>query len=194
MSVHLTHAMVFRNAPHETVCGDRGAVLEGRHGTLFIVADGLGHGPEAHLAATRATEIASANREVALEPLMQMLDRGLASTRGAAVSMMRIEHGEQHPTPQMAFVGVGNVECRARSRKPIQPLTLPGIVGRGVRRIRCFTFPVSVSDMFVLFTDGISSRMELDPTEDPEALSRAVLAQYARGTDDALALAIRVAA
>lgn len=187
--VRPTHAIASRNAPNETTCGDCGVVLTGSDHTLVVVADGVGHGPDARLAALRATEVAAANVELPLDRLMEHIDRALVSTRGAAVSMIRIGH----TTPQMDFVGIGNVECRARSAKPIQPLTTPGIVGRGLRRVRTWSFPVSPGDVIVLYTDGISSRVELDQTTDPALVVNGVLA-YARGTDDALALAIRVGA
>lgn len=187
MGLSLTHAIASRNAPNELTCGDCAAVLPGSDHTLFVVADGVGHGPDARLAALRATEVAAANVELPLDRLMEQIDRALASTRGAAISLVRIGH----TTAQMDFVGIGNVECRARSAKPIQPLTMPGIVGRGLRRVRTWSFPVAPGDVVVLYTDGISSRMELDPVQEPTRVVSGVLT-HARGTDDALVLAIRV--
>ena len=187
-AVRFSHASALRNAPHESVCGDSGDVFVGANHTLAVVADGLGHGPDARVASLRAVEVAAENIDSPLEALMLLMDRALASTRGAAVSILRLEHGAR----TISFVGIGNVECRALSAHSIQPLAMPGIVGRKFRRARLWSYPVTVGDDLVLVTDGISSRVELERCDAPEALANAVLTRFARGTDDAFVLALRV--
>lgn len=189
-AVRFSHASASRNAPHESVCGDCGDVFAGANHTLVVVADGLGHGPDARKASLRAVEIASQNSDAPLDALMLLIDRGLVATRGAAVSILRLEH----ETRTISFVGIGNVECRALSAQSIQPLAMPGIVGRGFRRSRVWSYPVTTNDDLVLVTDGISSRLELERCDGPSALAQAVLTRFARGTDDAFVMALRVEA
>ncbi len=188
--VQFRHASASRNAPHESVCGDCGDVFVGAKHTLVVVADGLGHGPDARKASLLAVEVASQHVDTPLDALMLLLDRALAPTRGAAVSLLRLEHEAQ----TISFVGIGNVECRALSAQSIQPLAMPGIVGRGFRRSRVWSYPVVAGDDLVLLTDGISSRLELERCEGPSALAQAVLTRFARGTDDAFVMALRVEA
>lgn len=186
--VRFSHASASRNAPHESVCGDCGEVFAGANHTLVVLADGLGHGPDARVASLRAVEIASQHIDSPLDALMLLMDRALVSTRGAAVSILRLEHEAR----TISFVGIGNVECRALSAQSIQPLAMPGIVGRGFRRSRVWSYPVVAGDDLVLVTDGISSRLELDRCDGPDALAKSVLTRFGRGTDDAFVLALRV--
>lgn len=188
----MMHAIAQRNAPHERVCGDAAVVLDGAHSTLVVVADGLGHGPGAHAASSRAIEVATQHAELPVDALLRLLDRELGATRGAAVSIARVHRG---PTPSLDYVGVGNVECRVRSSassRSAQPIPIPGIVGRGLRRVRVWSNPLATGDVVVLFTDGLSSRLELDATNDLEQLVEGAIQRFARGTDDALVVALRV--
>lgn len=190
MSAPTAYAIAQQNAPHETVCGDGAIVIQHEVHTLIAVVDGLGHGPGAHAATSRALSVVSANASLPPEPLMRLLDRELASTRGAAVSLAQLTARAPH---RLLFAGIGNVECRVRTAGVApQPIPLPGIVGRGLRKVRVWEYPVAAGDLVVLFTDGLSQRLVLEADVAPAALVAAMLARYAKGSDDALIVALRV--
>ncbi len=87
--------------------------------------------------------------------MIRGIDQTLRGTRGAAVSIASFS------ACRLQFVGVGNVELRAVSREPIQPPTTPGIVGQGMRKVRIWEYPIVEGDLFVLMSDGISTRFDL---------------------------------
>jgi len=168
-----------------SACGDVCAVVPSASGTLLCLADGLGHGDAAHAAAQVACDHARAHEGEALEPLLRGMDAALSGTRGAAVSLLAIQPGAR----RALFAGVGNVELRAVARERIAAPTLPGIVGRGLRKVRVWDNPLAEGDVLVLFSDGISSRFDLDALVlahlAPQALAEALLAGYNKAHDDA---------
>ena len=170
-----------RPVGNETVCGDSFIVAPIERGFLLCLADGLGHGPAAYAASDTACRYAQAHADMPLEALMHDIDGVLRSTRGAAVSILTL-------TAQRArFVGVGNVELRARSSVRIAPPTQPGIVGQGLRRVRVWDYAIAHGDLFALISDGISTRFDLDDLAHltPQAIADEILAKHQKRHDDA---------
>jgi hypothetical protein len=159
-------------------------------GTLICVADGLGHGEDANTAASLACDYARRNAEDPLEGLLRGMDRVLAGTRGAAVSLISLRPGAN----LVQFVGIGNVELRAIARAPIAPPSAPGIVGRGLRRVRVWEYPLAAADLIVLATDGISGRFDLGGFSGlaPQALAEAIVATHHKMHDDACCVVARM--
>jgi anti-sigma regulatory factor (Ser/Thr protein kinase) len=91
--------------PGEKVCGDAWGVEPDQHGLTVTVADGLGHGPDAHVASAGA--IAAVHRRAGRPPaaLMQYAHDALRSTRGAAVAIARIDLVRS----VLSFSGTGNI-------------------------------------------------------------------------------------
>ncbi len=80
--------------PGETVCGDGWAVGPSAARIAVLMADGSGHGPEAHKAALRSIEIFRERRPIAASKhVAHAIDRALAVTRGAAVAVAEIDPG-----------------------------------------------------------------------------------------------------
>src|ERR1700741_4909991 len=81
-----------RPLPGEDVCGDFPIAVEvSRTAALFGVADGLGHGAAAEAAPWRADEVIRRTRPEPLDVLLQRCHRGLSDTRGAAITLARID-------------------------------------------------------------------------------------------------------
>jgi phosphoserine phosphatase RsbX len=173
----------------ETVCGDSFVVAPFEGGTLLCLADGLGHGASAHAASDAACRHAKEHAGTALEALIRSIDRLLRGTRGAAVSLLSFS------AQRVQFVGIGNVELRAVARTRIAPPTMPGIVGQGVRKVRVWEYPLAEGDLFVLMSDGISTRFELSELAHlaPQPLADALLAAHHKSHDDACCAAARIA-
>jgi negative regulator of sigma-B (phosphoserine phosphatase) len=172
----------------ETVCGDSFVVAPFEGGTLLCLADGLGHGAAAHAASEMACSHALEHAGTPLEALIRGIDRTLRGTRGAAVSLLAFS------AQRVQFVGIGNVELRAIGRARIAPPTTPGIVGQGVRKVRLWEYPLAEGDLFVLLSDGISTRFELGELAHlaPQPLAEALLAAHHRSHDDACCAAARI--
>lgn len=181
----------WRPAEGQSACGDVGAIVHLATGTLLCLADGLGHGEGARAAAEMACRHVRAHAAEALEAVLLGMDRALAGSRGAAVSLLAIE-----PAARRArFVGIGNVELRALARARIAPPTMPGIVGRGARTVRVWEYPIAEGDLLALATDGISSRADLGALAHlgPQAMADALLARYHARHDDGCCLVARIA-
>lgn len=79
------------NAPGESVCGDGwGFVLDGER-TAVMVADGLGHGPDAAEAAAVALEAFSEEPMASPRQLLERTHQALRRTRGAAVMVLHAD-------------------------------------------------------------------------------------------------------
>lgn len=71
-----------------------------------------------------------------------------------------------------------------------------GIVGAAIPTLRTFELALGPDWLLIVHTDGISTRFDSDALEaarrgDPQALADAVLAGWARATDDATVVVAR---
>src|SRR4051812_44708581 len=95
-----------RALPGQKVCGDNSVALSVDGDTaLFGVIDGLGHGEAAAAAATCATEVLKRNAGEPLDALLKLCHRELAVTRGAAMTLARMDFRAE----TLQWLGVGNV-------------------------------------------------------------------------------------
>ncbi len=180
-----------RPAAGEIVCGDACAVVALEHGTLLCVADGLGHGPSAKEAADAACDHVRAHAGDPFEVLLRGVDRALAGSRGAAVSLLSLEPAHE----RVIFAGVGNVELHAIARAHVSSPTSPGILGRGVRSVRVWQHLLADGDLFALTSDGVSTRFDLQSLAhlSPQAIADALVAGFHKKHDDASCMVARVA-
>lgn len=132
------------------------------HRTVML-ADGLGHGPEAAAASDAAARTVRSRAGGRPEDLLRLLHTELRSTRGAALAVADIDESAH----RLNFCGVGNIGARLYSGGQWETLlSRPGIVGAfGLRT------PVPVrrewhpGDVLVLCTDGLPSRWSPDGIE-----------------------------
>jgi serine/threonine protein phosphatase PrpC len=180
-----------RPASGETVCGDQVRVVRDGAATTIAIADGLGHGPRAAQAATAFCAVVERHPAEPLELLFARASRELEQTRGAAAVVLRVDAVEG----TLLFSGVGNVETRAISKAPIRPISTPGIVGRRLLRARELRYPLAAGDLLVVFTDGVSSRLDVatvaELSSDPQAMADRILEIHGKGHDDATCVVIR---
>jgi phosphoserine phosphatase RsbX len=181
-------ATIHRPIHGERVCGDVTLVHRGET-TLIALADGLGHGPLAAEAAQAFCDYVEHHADAPLEPLLRGASAAVAGTRGLAGAVFRFDERAN----QVEFAGVGNVEVVALSQSPIRPVCSPGIIGRPIRMIKPYQFAVAHGDLLVMHSDGLSSRMDLQPHKAlaPAALAAALLEQYGKQHDDASCVVIR---
>lgn len=175
---------------NESICGDVVSVTTKPSGVLIAVADGLGHGEFAHEAARTFCDFAKQHAEEAIESIVASSTAVMAKTRGAAAAL--VDFDEEQKIVQ--FVGVGNIELRSLSKEKICPISVPGIVGASLRRIRSFRYNLNDDDLFIIFSDGISSRFALEEYRSltERQLADRILVEFGKSHDDATCVVIRV--
>jgi serine phosphatase RsbU (regulator of sigma subunit) len=186
-----------RPLPGQEVCGDFPIAVEvGSTAALFGVADGLGHGTAAEIAALRAADVVNRCRTEPPDVLLQLCHRGLADTRGAAITLARIDF----ETDTLSWIGIGNVTADLVAKTPggakirASALLAGGIVGYRIPHALA-THQVSIGpgDLLVIATDGILEDhvAGIDFATPPMAIAEHILDAYSRESDDALVLAAR---
>lgn len=140
-----------------------------------MLADGLGHGPQAARASSAAVEALRGSPHLPPADLLRRLHRALRDTRGAAVAVAQLDVA----AGRLYFAGVGNAGARLRRGGSWQGLvSRPGIVGAHL--------PVHLPEqqqtwaydcLLVLHSDGLPSRWSPGPVDDaPSSLDPAVIA------------------
>jgi anti-sigma regulatory factor (Ser/Thr protein kinase) len=177
----------------EDECGDDWAV-DARAGRLVaMVVDGLGHGPDAAVAALAAM---SAFRDVAgdyPQGILEAMHTAMHRTRGAALSVTVLDTARR----TARFCGVGNVDGRVLTggaNRQMMPQS--GIVGHTMPRMQLVEIPWPTGGRLVMHSDGISSRWEVGHypgilARHPALLAGVVFRDFARDRDDATVLVLR---
>lgn len=177
----------------ETICGDAVSIVEETENgiTHIAVVDGLGHGPNANKAALAFVEFFQSALHIPIPQMLHNASVAISKTRGVAASVLRLDANRK----TVQFAGVGNVELTAIGAVPIRPISKAGIVGRRIGRIVQFEYPLHTGDLLTIFTDGISSRFNLEPLRklDTQSLCNQILSEWGKNHDDATVLAIRCA-
>jgi serine/threonine protein phosphatase PrpC len=181
---------VRRPKPGETLCGDDFSVTRTEDSCTIAVADGLGHGPAAALAARAAVEFVAANAREDLTSLVVRADRVLSATRGAALALLRFGLAEH----RLEYAGVGNIELFAVARHGIRAINCPGYVGGRTRKVLVSSHRLAAGDLLAVCTDGVSSRLSLGDFVGRRAAetARSIVAQHAKDHDDATCVVVRV--
>jgi anti-sigma regulatory factor (Ser/Thr protein kinase) len=177
----------------EDACGDGWAASCDPEGATLLAADGLGHGPEAAKAAAAA--IASLERYPARPPedVLQRAHDGLRITRGAALSVARIDYAGG----DLRFAGIGNVACTVAGGTGRRTMVSHnGIVGHNMRKVQEFTAAFPADALCVLHSDGVQTHWNLDDYPGLRARAPAIVAgilmrDFIRRRDDAMVLVAR---
>jgi anti-sigma regulatory factor (Ser/Thr protein kinase) len=179
--------------PGETACGDGwAAVLDGAGATL-LVADGLGHGPDAAAASQAATGVLAAHPREAPSSLLERVHLRLRSTRGAAVAILRADTGAS----RLQSCGAGNVVARVITGVSDRTLLMQhGTAGLQIRRPEQIEHEWPQHAVLVLHSDGITTRwneQQLAPVlgRDPAMICAVILREHCRGRDDATVVVAR---
>ena len=184
-----------RALPGETVSGDLHLVKPIANGVLLAVADGLGHGDEATVAAKTAIAVLENHAEEPLPALVKRCHEALTKTRGVVMTVATLRPFDG----QLTWLGVGNVEAillRAdrQAKAPSDRVLLrSGLVGYQLPELRASTLAIAPGDLLIFATDGIGAGFteELARSDSPQPLADRILERHFKGTDDALVLAVR---
>lgn len=184
-----------RALPGESVSGDHFVALDtGGSSALFGVIDGLGHGEAAADAAHRAAGVLSENPAEPLDVLILLCHRALASTRGAAITLVSFSPG------LLTWLGIGNVRASLVSVAPGGPIVRDsvlmsgGIVGYSLPPVfEPQTTPIRTGDLLVMSTDGITidEAKGINLASQTREICDDIIATRSKSTDDSLVLAVR---
>jgi len=171
-----------RPAHGEKICGDAFVVIPHESSTIIALADGLGHGLKAAEAAQAFCDYVNKSYKRRPEDILLGAHRHIRHTRGVVASIIRIDTNLN----QIEYAGVGNVELQALSLNPIKPVSIPGIIGNRVRKVKSFSYDLAIGDLFVLFTDGISNRFLIEEYAhlDVQDMAENLLCSHERNHDD----------
>jgi phosphoserine phosphatase RsbX len=186
-----------RPRPGENVCGDRLLAVDvNGTGALIGVLDGLGHGVEAAEAANCGVEVLRNARSEPLDVLVQRCHRALSGTRGAAMTLARIDF----QADTLSWVGIGNVAADLVAKHPAgvevrsSARLAGGIVGYRIPEVLTpQEVPIRPGDLLVIATDGIGEDHldDIDFSAPALVIADQILHSHAKDNDDALVLAAR---
>lgn len=184
-----------RALAEEEASGDRWLLQATRAGVLIGVVDGLGHGSPAAEAAGRACEALVQHAEEPLDILMGRCHAALGPTRGAVMSLARLDPSAR----ALAWLGVGNVEGLiwnpgAPPEGPTRLLTRGGVVGSLLPRLVVDSVSVFPGSTLVFCTDGVQPTFADTPplpAMTPQQAADRILAEHGKPSDDALVLVVR---
>lgn len=177
----------------EPVSGDTW-VLERDGGVItLLVADGLGHGPFAAEASQAAVEAFRPLVGEAPAQRVEGIHDALRRTRGAAVSVARIDP----LAGSVRYAGIGNIAAQILAGSGAQSLvSMNGTAGHQARTIREFSYDFPPGALLVVHSDGLSVRWTLErypgvTLRDPAVLAALLHRDHGRARDDATVVVAR---
>lgn len=177
----------------ESVSGDAWAIqVEGSRAAL-VVADGLGHGPDAAEASHAAIAKFRQMPFEAPSKVLEHIHQTLRSTRGAAVAMADVDLSRQ----AVSYCGVGNVAGRLISGVSDRSLASQhGTAGVQIRRLQDVPYDWPAHGMLVMHSDGLTARWTLEATpallrQHPTVVAAWLLRDHSRGRDDATVVVLK---
>jgi negative regulator of sigma-B (phosphoserine phosphatase) len=179
-----------RTLTGQTVCGDIALVVNKDTGVLVVVADGLGHGADANQAAKAFCAYAKEHAKEDIKDIIIDSSRVMSQTRGAAGLLMDLDT----KNGVVAVAGVGNIELRAKAKERVAPVSMPGILGRPLRKVKRFEYALNRNDLFIIFSDGISSRFDIEKYQNLSVreIAKGILNEHGKVHDDATCVVVRV--
>ena len=186
----LTWGAHIRPKGGQQISGDGYDVIETDGAMLLTIVDGLGGGVEAARPTALALEVLRANPTRPLKELIERCHTALHGTRGAVIGILRLEEANQ----RASYIGVGNIGIHVVSDQTIKPISKNGILGhRQLPTLLEMTYTYNIGDLFMLYSDGISTRVISDsalnhPPADLTVLAVDLLERYGKTIDDATVL------
>jgi anti-sigma regulatory factor (Ser/Thr protein kinase) len=181
--------------PGQMVCGDACDALDSETGRALIVADGLGHGPEAATASVEAIRLFRRHQTRPTAEMLEYLHAGLRSTRGAALSVARVDPS----AGKLYYGGIGNISAAIVDGGQVRRMvSLNGTAGHNARKIQAFEYPYT-QGLVIMASDGIATGWSLAKypgiaVMHPTMIAALLYRDFSRRRDDATVLVARGAA
>jgi len=177
----------------ESECGDSWSQAHFPGRSVFIVADGLGHGEDAAEAAQEAIQIFHRVPDLGPKPMLQRIHDALRKTRGAAVAVAEIDI-ERH---RLLYAGVGNIFSSVLNNgSTYSMVSHNGTLGHTLSRIQEFSYTWTPQSTLVMQSDGLTSHWDLWrypglALKHPLLIAGVLYRDAKRGRDDATVLVSR---
>ena len=178
----------------EEVSGDAWAQVREGDVVTILLADGLGHGPDAAQAAAAAVrQLTLGHDPVAL---MERMHGALQSTRGAAAAVARLNLR----TGALRFAGIGNIAAAAVGDSTAKSLaSMNGTIGHRTIKPRSFDYALPPGALLVMHSDGCRSGWDLGHypglrRRGPLVVASVLIRDFERGRDDVSVVVARTRA
>jgi len=142
----------------EDVSGDSWALRQEGETSLFIVADGLGHGIQAAEASAEAISAFRTSSDTNPSQLVQRVHRALRGTRGAAVAVASLDRNKR----VVRYAGIGNIAGYVVSPAKTQfMISHNGTAGHEATHFQEFLYPFPEASLLIMHSDGLSTSWNL---------------------------------
>jgi anti-sigma regulatory factor (Ser/Thr protein kinase) len=178
----------------ETACGDAWSAVYTPGRSIYIVADGLGHGPSAAEASAEAIRIFAESAHLPPARILEDAHGALAKTRGAAVSIAEIDHTKG----LLNYAGVGNVAgAILQGSKTRSMISMNGTLGHTMGRIQQFAYPWEKNSSLIMHSDGLATRWNFEQypglsARHPALVAGVLYRDFCRKRDDVTILITRI--
>lgn len=171
----------------ETKSGDGFCLQETKDGFRILIADGLGHGADAHEAVVKACEAFKACTEESPTEILRSIHAQIRKTRGLVGIVVTYDT----KTRFWKIAGVGNIAARwVGATNTRNYMSYNGIVGYNIpATMNDQVLPQEEFTRFIACSDGIRSRWDFSKL--PNLLQHhgiiiasALYKEFSRGTDD----------
>jgi anti-sigma regulatory factor (Ser/Thr protein kinase) len=178
----------------ETQCGDAWSVDFTPNRSIYIVADGLGHGPSAAEASREAIRVFQEAPHLSPVRILSDAHLALAKTRGAAVAIAEILHDKA----VVNYAGVGNIAGAIYDGgKTRSMVSMNGTLGHSVGRIQDFSYSWEKTSSLIMHSDGLATRWNMDQYpglagRHPALIAGILYRDFCRKRDDVTILISRI--
>jgi anti-sigma regulatory factor (Ser/Thr protein kinase) len=183
--------------PGQEVCGDSWGMEQSERHSVLLVADGLGHGFEAHTASSEAVRMLHLHPDLPPKALLERLHQALRSTRGAAVAIAQIDRARR----KLTFAGAGNISAQiysGTSQTSQHLVSVNGTAGHQTQTLREFSYAWPDDGLLVLHSDGLATGTSLDGyprlrSRDSTLIAGVLYRDFSRGHDDSTVVIAKAA-
>lgn len=173
--------------PGETLSGDGFVYKKTDTYIKMMLADGLGHGPEANKAVNEAASAFKVFPDYDPIETLRFIHTTIKKTRGAVINIMGYEPDKKMWTT----AGVGNIAARMIGPSTLRNhMSYNGIVGHNIpNTMNDQQYPADQYNQVMLCSDGIKTRIDLAKYPqmykyDQTILAAAIYKDHARRNDD----------
>lgn len=173
--------------PGETACGDAFGYIENRNDIRFFLADGLGHGQDAAVAANAAVNAFKECTEESPVEILRTINQAVKKTRGLVGTVVVFDIRSR----RWKICGIGNILTRLQSPGMLKNyVAYNGIIGLNIpRTMKDQEMPYEPMHQLVMCSDGIRSRWETLRHQgltryDLSIMNAVIFKDFGRDTDD----------
>jgi anti-sigma regulatory factor (Ser/Thr protein kinase) len=181
--------------PGETTSGDGMTFRQNDKQFKIMLADGLGHGPEANKAVNEAAMAFKVCPDSSPTETLRFIHTSIKKTRGAVINILAYDFD----TKIWSSAGVGNIAMRLNGPSAFRNhMSYNGIVGHNIpNTMNDQQYPVEQYNQVILSSDGIKTRWDLTKYPliskyDGTVLAAALYKDQARRNDDMSVIIVKV--